>query len=101
MSRGIDIKDINLVINYDAPFDAEDYVHRVGRTARANTKGEAITLVNEKDMRKLVKIERLIGYEIPRKPLPTELGDGPLMVVTQQKKKRPFKKWNNKNTSEK
>ena len=46
MSSGIDIKEINLVINYDTPFDAEDYVHRVGRTARANTKGEAITLVN-------------------------------------------------------
>jgi superfamily II DNA/RNA helicase len=99
MSRGIDIKDINLVINYDAPFDAEDYVHRVGRTARANTKGEAITLVNEKDMRKLVKIERLIGYEIPRKSLPKELGEGPVMVVAQQKKKRPFKKWNKKNTT--
>jgi superfamily II DNA/RNA helicase len=101
MSRGIDIKDINLVINFDAPFDAEDYVHRVGRTARANTKGEAITLVNEKDMRKLVKIERLIGYEINRLPLPEDLGEGPEMqVVSQNKKKRPFKNWKKHNKSE-
>ncbi|MGV3631043.1 MAG: DEAD/DEAH box helicase [Bacteroidota bacterium] len=77
LSRGIDIKDINLVINYDTPFDAEDYVHRVGRTARANTKGEAITLVNEKDMRKLASIQRLIEAEITQHPLPEELGAGP------------------------
>ena len=101
MSRGIDIKDINLVINFDAPFDAEDYVHRVGRTARANTKGEAITLVNEKDMRKLVKIERLIGAEINRLKLPEALGEGPeMVVVTQQKKKRPFKNWKKRNKTE-
>ena len=60
MSRGIDIKEINMVINYDVPHDAEDYVHRVGRTARANTKGEAVTLVNEKDMSRMRKIEELI-----------------------------------------
>lgn len=101
MSRGIDIKDINLVINFDAPFDAEDYVHRVGRTARANTKGEAITLVNEKDMRKLVKIEKLIGSEINRLKLPETLGEGPEMViVNQQKKKRPFKNWKKRNKTE-
>ncbi len=102
MSRGIDIKDINLVINFDAPFDAEDYVHRVGRTARANTKGEAITLVNEKDMRKLVKIERLIGYEINRLPLPEELGSGPeiMVVAPQQKKKGPFKNWKKRHKPE-
>ena len=77
MSRGIDIKEINLVINYDTPFDAEDYVHRVGRTARANTKGEAITLVNEKDMRKLAQIQRLIEADITQVPLPEDLGEGP------------------------
>ncbi len=53
MSRGIDVKDINLIINYDAPQDAEDYVHRVGRTARAETTGIALTLVNSDDMYKL------------------------------------------------
>lgn len=93
MSRGIDIKEINLVINYDTPFDAEDYVHRVGRTARANTKGEAITLVNEKDMRKLKQIQRLIEAEITQLPLPEELGVGPeFSVQSQPNKKRPFKK---------
>lgn len=77
MSRGIDIKEINLVINYDAPQDAEDYVHRVGRTARANTNGEAITLVNEKDMSRIRKIERLIEMEIEKNQPPAELGSGP------------------------
>lgn len=77
MSRGIDIKDINLVINYDAPQDAEDYVHRVGRTARAETTGIALTLVNRDDMPKLQKIENLIGKEIMKIPLPAELGEGP------------------------
>lgn len=96
MSRGIDIKEINLVINYDTPFDAEDYVHRVGRTARANTKGEAITLVNEKDMRKLAQIQRLIESEIPRYPLPEELGAGPefQLHAGSKGKKRPFKRTN-------
>jgi superfamily II DNA/RNA helicase len=77
MSRGIDIKEINLVINYDAPRDAEDYVHRIGRTARANTKGEAYTLINQKDMPKLSRIERLIEMEIPRVAIPEELGSTP------------------------
>lgn len=77
MSRGIDIKEINLVINYDAPRDAEDYVHRIGRTARANTKGEAYTLINQKDMPKLSRIERLIEMEIQRVAIPEELGATP------------------------
>jgi superfamily II DNA/RNA helicase len=70
LSRGIDIKDINLVVNFDAPSDAEDYVHRVGRTARADTTGVAITLVNRADMFKLQRIEKLIGYQVYRAPLP-------------------------------
>jgi len=73
MSRGIDIKDINLVVNFDAPADAEDYVHRVGRTARAETTGVAITLVNKIDMQKLQRIEKLIGSKIYRAPLPAFL----------------------------
>ena len=77
MSRGIDIKDINLVINYDAPNDAEDYVHRVGRTARAETTGIALTLINTDDMYKLRRIEELIGKQIMRIPLPPALGEGP------------------------
>ena len=70
LSRGIDIKDINLVVNYDAPADAEDYVHRVGRTARAETTGAAITLVNRQDIQKMERIEKLIGNRIFNAPLP-------------------------------
>ncbi|MDP4683893.1 MAG: DEAD/DEAH box helicase [Crocinitomicaceae bacterium] len=92
MSRGIDIKEINLVINYDTPFDAEDYVHRVGRTARANTKGEAITLVNEKDMRKLAQIQRLIEADITQVPLPEDLGEGPEFSLQSKPKSKPFHK---------
>jgi len=70
LSRGIDIKDINLVVNYDAPADAEDYVHRVGRTARAETTGAAVTLVNRQDIQKMERIEKLIGNRIFNSPLP-------------------------------
>lgn len=77
MSRGIDIKEINMVINFDVPQDAADYVHRVGRTARANTTGEAITLVSEKDIRRVHKIEKLIGQPIKKLQPPEELGQGP------------------------
>ncbi len=67
LSRGIDIEDIELVINYDVPGDAEDYIHRIGRTARANTKGAAITFINEQDQQKFLRIEKLIGKEIEKK----------------------------------
>ncbi len=77
MSRGIDIKEINMVINYDVPHDAEDYVHRVGRTARVNAKGEAITLVTEKEMYKLRRIEKLIEASIPKLQPPGDIGPGP------------------------
>ena len=98
MSRGIDIKEINMVINYDAPRDAEDYVHRIGRTARANTKGEAYTLINPKDMPKLARIERLIEMEIQRIPLPEEFEPAPEWVVSgaknsngrNKRRKKPF-----------
>jgi superfamily II DNA/RNA helicase len=75
LSRGIDIKDINLVINFDAPSDAEDYVHRVGRTARAETTGVAITLVNRIDIPKMQRIEKLIGYEVHKEPLPAFIAE--------------------------
>jgi len=77
ISRGIDIKDINLVINYDVPKNPADYVHRIGRTARAETKGEAITMINEDDMYKFKNIEKLIEKEVPKQKLPEELGKGP------------------------
>lgn len=77
LSRGIDIKDINLVINYDVPNDAEDYVHRIGRTARADSTGVALTMINPQDMYKFQKIEELIEMEVMKIPLPRELGEGP------------------------
>ena len=88
MSRGIDIKEINMVINYDVPNDAADYVHRVGRTARANAKGEAFTLVNPKDMPKLKKIEDLIESEIPKEAMPEEIGQAPEWRVNKPKNNR-------------
>jgi superfamily II DNA/RNA helicase len=102
MSRGIDIKEINMVINYDVPRDAEDYVHRVGRTARANTKGEAVSLINPKDMSKLSKIQNLIGSTIPVSPLPEELGEAP--EWKEKSKSKPNnnnrkKKWTKKKPS--
>jgi ATP-dependent RNA helicase RhlE len=70
LSRGIDVEGIGMVINFNAPHDAEDYIHRIGRTARAETKGIAITLISEKDKRKLSQIEAMIGKEIDRIALP-------------------------------
>ncbi|MCD4795005.1 MAG: DEAD/DEAH box helicase [Bacteroidales bacterium] len=77
MSRGIDVKEINMVINYDVPHDAEDYVHRVGRTARVNAIGEALTLVNPRDMYKMRKIEQLIEATVPKFQPPDDIGAGP------------------------
>tara|TARA_R110001592_G_scaffold237306_6_gene496246 strand:- start:62244 stop:63497 length:1254 start_codon:yes stop_codon:yes gene_type:complete len=93
MSRGIDIKEINMVVNYDCPNDAEDYVHRVGRTARANTKGEAFTLVNPKDMPKLRRIEKLIDMELPKEPIPAEIGVGPEWSDAPKKKPKNKRKF--------
>jgi len=86
LSRGIDVDGIDLVINFDVPPDPEDYVHRIGRTARAETTGTAITFINEKDMRRFHAIERLIEREIEKSPLPAELGTAPLYEPL---KKRP------------
>ena len=77
VSRGIDIDDIDVVINYDVPRDPEDYVHRVGRTARAAKKGMAITFVNQKEMREFGRIEDLIGYPVRKMPLPDGMVRGP------------------------
>lgn len=77
VARGIDIDDVSVVINYDVPHDAEDYIHRIGRTARANRDGCAITLVNEKDQLKFGQIEKFIGKEITKLPVPADLGAAP------------------------
>jgi len=78
LSRGIDVEGISLVINFDVPHDPEDYIHRIGRTARAATTGTAITLVNDKDKRKFANIEKLIDKTIDRMPLPEHLGEAPV-----------------------
>jgi len=77
VARGIDIDDIQLVLNYDVPHDEEDYVHRIGRTARAGAEGEAVTLVNEKDQPSFRDIERFLNKSIDKNPIPAELGEGP------------------------
>lgn len=77
VARGIDIDDIQLVINFDVPHDAEDYVHRIGRTARAGADGQALTLVSEKDQPEFHKIEHFLGKEIERLQVPAELGEAP------------------------
>jgi len=77
LSRGIDIDNIDLVINFDVPHDGEDYVHRIGRTARAEADGTAYTLVNEKEQRKFSSIEKLIGKEVSKMSIPESLGVQP------------------------
>ena len=77
LARGIDIDDIAMVINYDVPHDAEDYVHRIGRTARADRDGVAITFVNEDDMFAFHQIEKFLDKDITKNPLPADCGEGP------------------------
>ncbi len=98
ISRGIDIKDINLVINYDVPGDAEDYVHRIGRTARADTTGVAITFINEDDIMKFHRIEKLIEKEVKKIDLPEFIGKGPEWKVHKGRPKKKYhKRSGNKN----
>ena len=77
VSRGIDVNDVPLVINYDVPHDPEDYVHRIGRTARAENSGEAITLVSPEDAKYWSRIEQFLNKETERLSLPEALGEGP------------------------
>ena len=103
ISRGIDIEDISLVVNYAVPQDAEDYVHRVGRTARAASKGNAITFISDEDMYRFARIEELIQKEIPKLFPPDGIGTGPQYDANAKQGprggrggsgggKRPFKK---------
>ena len=78
LSRGIDIDNIDLVINFDVPHDGEDYVHRIGRTARAEAEGSAYTLVSVKEQKKFQSIEKLIGKEIPKIDVSNIIGEQPL-----------------------
>lgn len=94
LSRGIDIKGINLVINYDIPSDAEDYVHRIGRTARGDNTGVAITFINADDCHNFSKIEKLIEKDVKKLALPDGFEDGPEYDTSY---KKPFKKKGNFN----
>ena len=96
LSRGIDIKGIEIVINYEVPHDAEDYVHRIGRTARADRTGEAITLINSKQVKNFMDIESLIGKEVNKLVLPKGFENAPLYKILKngktKKNWRKFKK---------
>lgn len=94
LSRGIDIKGINLVINYDIPSDAEDYVHRIGRTARGDNTGVAITFINADDCHNFSKIEKLIEKDVKKLALPDDFEEGPKYDTSY---KKPFKKKGNFN----
>lgn len=103
LSRGIDVEGIDLVINYDVPGDPEDYIHRIGRTARAATTGTAITFVNHRDERKLKNIEKLIEKPIKLMTLPDELAaiqplkpEQPQSGGSGDKKRKPNRRWGKK-----
>ncbi|MFN8416864.1 MAG: DEAD/DEAH box helicase [Cytophagaceae bacterium] len=91
LSRGIDIEGIDLVINMEVPGDPENYIHRIGRTARASTEGTAITFISDDDQYKFFKIESLIGREIEKLATPIEIGDSP-SYNPEIKKKKVFKR---------
>ena len=86
VARGIDIDDIRIVLNYDVPHDAEDYVHRIGRTARADRDGMAITFINDREIYKFQEIEHFLGKEVEKRPLPDGLGEAP--PYTKREKRR-------------
>ena len=96
LSRGIDIKEIELVINYEVPHDAEDYVHRIGRTARADRTGEAITLINQKQVRNFKDIEKLIEKEVPKLELPKRFEKAPEYTIVPKNKKNRKNSWQRK-----
>lgn len=86
LSRGIDIDDIEMVVNFDVPHEAEDYVHRIGRTARANRDGRAVTFVAPDEMFRLRRIEKLLEKDIPREKIPSDFGEAPELKIYTQKK---------------
>jgi ATP-dependent RNA helicase RhlE len=85
LSRGIDIDNIDLVINYDVPHDGEDYVHRIGRTARAAAEGTAYTFISPREQRKFVAIEKLLGKSVTKAIVPEEFGEAPTYNTTPQR----------------
>tara|TARA_B100001109_G_C18855201_1_gene471311 strand:+ start:1447 stop:2706 length:1260 start_codon:yes stop_codon:yes gene_type:complete len=106
ISRGIDIDNIDLVMNYDVPNDPEDYVHRVGRTARAKSTGMALTFIDQSGQRDFQKIEQLIQKDVPKLPNPPEIGEGPAYNPPTKKgnsrnKKKFYPKRKHKNQNQK
>ena len=91
LSRGIDIDDIDLIINYDVPHDPEDYVHRIGRTARAGAEGCAITFISVDDQSRFQHIEKFLGKEVYKIPIPDELGEAPEYTSAKSKPRRKEK----------
>lgn len=91
LSRGIHVQGIDLVVNYDVPPDPEDYVHRIGRTARAESKGTAITFINQKDQRRFNSIEQLIGKPVEKLPLPEGYAAVPAYTPSNAKGRPPGK----------
>lgn len=91
LSRGIDVEGISLVINFDVPPDPEDYIHRIGRTARAATTGTAITFINPNDQRKFFRIESMIGKDVEKVSVPVELGEAPA-YTPETRPEKSFKK---------
>ena len=87
LSRGIDVDGISLVVNFDAPPDPEDYIHRIGRTARAEKAGVAITFINEKDQPRFAQIEALMGIDVDKIAIPEQYGKGPEYNPEANKKK--------------
>lgn len=87
VARGIDIEDIGLVINYDVPHDPEDYIHRIGRTARADATGSGITFVNEEEQGKFHQIEKFIERDIRKAELPASVGEGPKYEPEESRKR--------------
>lgn len=81
VARGIDITDIGLVINFDVPHDPEDYIHRIGRTARASAEGEAITFISDMERDKFFKIEKFLDKEVLKNPIPGTLGEAPVYDI--------------------
>lgn len=100
VSRGIDIDDIRTVINFDVPHDAEDYVHRIGRTARADRDGVAITFVNEKDIKQFQQIEKFLEKIIEKNSLPEGIGEGPEYKIIEEKK-RPKRRYKGRSKNKK
>ena len=101
VARGIDIVGISLVVNYDVPGDAEDYVHRIGRTARADATGKAITFITPGEKEKFLRIEKLIKKEVPKLWLPKELGEGPKWATMLNRSNTQKKRFGNKNRNTK